>query len=120
MVTDATGEGIHSVADLVHEDNIIVHAGSVAGGNMTYDAAAAAAAATAAGTGPGDLASLPAGAVPPGNAATSALLHPDAPICPARHPDYRIAILIPLLGPAPAYLPYFVASATRSSPLIDW
>ena len=27
MVTDATGEGIHSIADLVHEDNIIVHAG---------------------------------------------------------------------------------------------
>ena len=29
-------------------------------------------------------------------------------------------MLIPLLGPAPPYLSHFVASASRSAPLIDW
>ena len=29
-------------------------------------------------------------------------------------------MLIPLLGAAPAYLPYFVASAARTAPLVDW
>ena len=29
-------------------------------------------------------------------------------------------MLIPLLGPAPPYLPYFVTSAMRSAPLVDF
>ena len=61
----------------------------------------------------------PAGGLLPA-AATAALLHTGAPICPARHPEFRVAMLIPLLGAAPPYLPYFVASAARSAPLVDW
>ena len=166
MVTDATGEGIHSIADLVHEDNIIVHAAEDAAGNHTagtaYDAAAAAAAVAAAnpaaaaaragspaaGAGAGGVASATnananaatnanaaanadadanananaaaAAAMPKPIASTSALLHASAPVCGSRHPDFRVAMLIPMLGAPPPYLPYFVASAARSGALIDW
>ena len=149
MVTDATGEGIHSIADLVHEDNIIVHAGSDpydggASGNQsgtTYDAAAAAAAvAAAANPSSASAATTAASAANPANpaaaaaaaaataaaaaakpaAATSAMLHVGDAVCPSRHPDFRVAMLIPLLGPAPPYLPYFIASASRAAPLVDW
>ena len=29
-------------------------------------------------------------------------------------------MLVPLLGPVPSYLPYFIASAARASPLADF
>ena len=40
--------------------------------------------------------------------------------CPPRHPKYRVAMLVPLLGPVPGFLPYFIASAARASPLADF
>lgn len=145
-VTDANGhDQIHTIGDLVHEDNIVVHAigrlppnqtdasgGDGDGGMVTSASAGPAGLAGDMGAAPlaagGRLA--PAGGGAPAGAlsvhgsmarvATSARLHVGAPTCPARHPDFRVAMLIPLLGPAPPYLPYFVASAARSAPLIDF
>ena len=38
-----------------------------------------------------------------------------------RHPDFRLAMLIPWLGPAfPRWFPLFIASCTGSDYLVDW
>ena len=150
-VTDANGhDQIHTIGDLVHEDNIVVHAVGALPPNQTdaglaYDDAGMTTSATAlgpSGAAPGPVripgpapgaAPAPvsqAGALslhgtPPRDLslpqfAASARLHAHAPSCPQRHPDFRVAMLIPLLGPAPPYLPYFVSSAARAAPLIDF
>ena len=124
-VTDANGhDQIHTIGDLVHEDNIVVHALGPLPPNQT-DAAAKAdggdglrGAGSSAAAQPGALSVQ--GLAPAPLVATSARLHVGAPTCPKRHPDFRVAMLIPLLGPAPPYLPYFVASAYRSAPLVDF
>lgn len=128
-VTDHSGEGIHSVADLMHEDTLIVHqahphgvgsgAGIWAGGGADTTGGGAA--------GGGLVAGVPgSGATPlhnsPAAVAASALPPPPPlpPECGARHPTLRIAMLIPLLGSPPDFLPYFLASARASAPLVDF
>ena len=107
-VTDEGGEGIHTIRDLIHGDNIIVHAigGAPAASNGTATPPAAPAAATTAAT----------TAAP----TTAAPTTTEAPACPPKHPDFRVAMLVPLIGQPPPYLPYFIASAGRSAQLVDW
>ena len=44
----------------------------------------------------------------------------DGEPCGERHPDFRIALLIPWVGPLPLWTSYFVSSARLSAPLADF
>ena len=136
-VTDADGhDQIHAIGDLVHEDSIVVHAIGPLPPNQTesstaqpwggdglqpsagFGGAGGGGAVHAGGQGGGGSKSM---LMSEGTRmATAARLHVGTPRCPARHPDFRVAMLTPLLGPAPPYLPYFVASAARAAPLVDF
>jgi len=122
-ITDHSGEGIHSVADLMHEDNLIVHAtdphavvdiapgrAGGTGGRAGIDAARPAAGRSPTLTASGGLQRSLSPPPPP----------PQPPGCGARHPTMRIAMLIPMLGTPPDFLPYFFASARASAALVDF
>jgi len=160
-ITDASGEGILSVADLMHEDNLIVHpveeidkapaasrpplatpapaahSGAAAAAVPTSSTSTASTTSTTGtstasttGTSTASSGGVASGGVPGGTAALKSVNNSTASrarsdprsedLCPPRHPSYRIAMLIPLLGAPPAYLPHFIFSAERSSALIDW
>lgn len=56
-------------------------------------------------------------ALPPSEAES---IPTDGEPCGDRHPDFRIAMVIPWVGPLPPWTPYFVASARPSAPLADF
>jgi hypothetical protein len=120
-ITDASGQDqIHTVSDLVHEDNIIVHASVHPLANRSNVATTIASSSASPSDAVGSLSIHGSPTATVKQVATVATLHAGEAACPARHPHFRVAMLIPLLGTAPPYLPYFLASAARSSPLIDW
>ena len=134
-ITDSSGEAIMSVHDLIHEDTLVVFAlnsttslsaHTAGGGGSASAARVAPKQVRLPSPPPPPLPPLPPPPPPPPPprppaCATAAALHAKDPPCPAtKHPDFRVAMLIPLLGPAPAYLPYFMATAGQQAPLVDW
>lgn len=124
-VTDHSGEGIHSVADLMHDDTLIVHEAHPHGAGVGADTVGSGAGTTGDGLGagvPGSSATSLHKGPAAGAAATLSPPPPPSrlPECGGRHPTLRIAMLIPLLGSPPDFLPYFLASARSSAPLVDF